>query len=733
MQSLNRAIGWLLDVFIQDDKAIILIRTDKGDVLSLCDNYHPSFYIMPQTNEAGNALIKILQAVPNIIRISFENKYTVLGVASKECLLHVVIDKASTFDEILNTVELLPQVKALYTVDLLHVQRYIFTKLNVAPTSKVAVKYRLNGEEKWLDSIKTIDDSNEILPPPFTIFLFNIEIKKSPFTLIPNCTPIKCIKIRLDDEEITLKGGELHILKKLLSLLNDQDPDFLVCSDPHHTINHLLHRFRLLGLLPQIGRDDLTPPWMNTSLSNGFKERVVLDYAYFRAFGIVGLVERARFSVLPPRLAYSWTANRIIDSRNCYELIKRGYVIPKNVGYYIYIRTLEEVFVYDRGSLILPPKIGVVHENIAELDFESEYPNLIVSKGLSYETVTSNDVIKNEDALLPYITKLFLDRRLRFKRLRKTLNKSSQEWLWCEQRQLALKSILVCLYGTSGCCWNRFGNVLCFEAINKYSRAALIETKNFIQRKDFEIIYADTDSIFIKKKHATREDYEHIAQEISQHTGLPIALDHHYKFLLLLPLQSGPSGQMNAQKHYFGILTNHELLTRGIECRRHDCPLFIKTFQENLIKILFDVETLEDVYSVGYKRALNYISKTIDVLMRKKVPIGELIVSKTLRKTSSEYTKLYPHVSAAINLIRRGKVVKKRETIDFVYVNTRRHNPLRRVVPIDIYGKTYYDSEKYRNMVFSASETILSTFGFSRHQLKLDSSVTLYKGFIMKR
>ena len=119
--------------------------------------------------------------------------------------------------------------------------------------------------------------------------------------------------------------------------------------------------------------------------------------------------------------------------------------------------------------------------------------------------------------------------------------------------------------------------------------------------------------------------------------------------------------------------------------------------------------------------------------MRKKVPIGELIISKTLRKTSSEYTKLYPHVSAAINLIRRGKVVKKRETIDFVYVNTRRHNPLRRVVPIDIYGKTYYDSEKYRNMVFTASETILSTFGFSRHQLKLGSSITLSKGFIMKR
>lgn len=58
--------------------------------------------------------------------------------------------------------------------------------------------------------------------------------------------------------------------------------------------------------------------------------------------------------------------------------------------------------------------------------------------------------------------------------------------------------------------------------------------------------------------------------------------------------------------------------------------------------------------------------------------------------------------------------MKRGETVDFVYVNTRRHNTLRRVASIDLYGKEYYDSEKYRNMILTASETILSTFGFSR-------------------
>jgi DNA polymerase elongation subunit (family B) len=155
--------------------------------------------------------------------------------------------------------------------------------------------------------------------------------------------------------------------------------------------------------------------------------------------------------------------------------------------------------------------------------------------------------------------------------------------------------------------------------------------------------------------------------------------------------------------------------------------MFIKRFQEALIHRLFDVETVEEVYSVGYKRALAYLFKTIDRVMCKKISIKELIVSKTLHKPTTEYTKFYPHVSASITLNQQGKMAKKGETIDFVYVNTTRRNPFRRVVPIDLYDNTYYDSEKYRTMVLDASETVLSSFGFSRHHTTFKSSIVSTK------
>src|SRR6187200_2792868 len=158
--------------------------------------------------------------------------------------------------------------------------------------------------------------------------------------------------------------------------------------------------------------------------------------------------------------------------------------------------------------MIISPQIGL-HENVVSLDYESEYANLIVNHNLSYETVTlqqekglgiavSND---NKKGLLPTVVEKFLKRRLYFKRLIKEFPKESMESLWCEQRVDSLKNILVCLYGTTGSIWNRYGNVLAFEEINKISREILIKTKDIVQQLGYELVYADTDSVFLKRKY----------------------------------------------------------------------------------------------------------------------------------------------------------------------------------------------------------------------------------------
>ena len=713
---MNREVGWILDTYVQNEKAVIWLRSERGKALKLIDSYSPRFYIRTRNEEGGRTLFQRLQDLPHVKGIVFVEKYTVLGDDKRRKLLCVTLDGISKYKQLVTAIESSPHVKVLYNTDLLHVQRYLFTKLRVAPMSKVEIEY--DAQQK-INSVEPVDDSKDVAIPPFTVLLFDVHADPSFLPPDPQRDPITTLEVKCGSEEEVLRGGEQVILEQFASLVKGYDPEFLICPQSRKTINYLFERVRRLKLDLRFGRDGRSCERITRPIPYGLLGRVVLDYEYYESYGIAGLVERTRFSFLPPGIASRWTANRIIDSRNCYELLKRGYVIPKNTGYYKYVRTVAEAVDRDRGGLIFAPKIGMMYENVAELDFESQYPHLIVHDGLSYETLTPQGLIARDDALLPHVTRQFLDRRLWFKRLRKTYDKRSQERRWCEQRQLALKMILVCLYGTSGCCWNRFGNVRCFEEINRRSREILVKTKNFVQQRGFEAVYADTDSIFVKEKGATKEDYNGLCGEIHQHVGLPIALDHHYKYLLFLPLESDPSGNTGAQKHYFGILTNGELVTRGIETRRHDCPPFIKKFQNKLIQTLFDAKTSDEVYGVGYRNAVNFIDETIDKLMNREVSPTELVISKILRKPLSERVRMFPHVSAAVNLSQQGKAIKGGDVVGFVYVNARHRNPLRRVAPIEIYDSEYYDREKYRALVLDAAETVLSTFGFSRRQFEV--------------
>ena len=115
--------------------------------------------------------------------------------------------------------------------------------------------------------------------------------------------------------------------------------------------------------------------------------------------------------------------------------------------------------------------------------------------------------------------------------------------------------------------WNRFGNVLAFEEIDRLSREVLIKTKDIVQGLGYQLVYADTDSVFIKKKDSAR-DYNDVIDTLSKETGLSISVDYHYKFLVLLPLEADET--IEVLKHYFGITFDNELVVRGIEIRRHD-------------------------------------------------------------------------------------------------------------------------------------------------------------------
>jgi len=285
----------------------------------------------------------------------------------------------------------------------------------------------------------------------------------------------------------------------------------------------------------------------------------------------------------------------------------------------------------------------------------------------------------------------------------------------CEQRADTLKKILVCLYGTTGSYWNRYGNVLAFEQINKRSREILLKTKDIVQEFGFELIYADTDAAFLHKHKASKIEYERLGEIISNETGLALSLEYHYKFLVLLPLEADE--KLEALKHYFGITYDGELVTRGIETRRHDSPNFIKDFQTELLYTLFDADSSTEITERSLENALFCVTKTIDKIMTGEIDPADLIISKQLRMDITKYRSLFPHVAAAIQLSKiNGKTPSKGDIIEYIYTDSQHQNPLNRVVTIasDNNFGLDYDREKYKEMLLDASETTLGIFGFDR-------------------
>jgi DNA polymerase I len=494
-----------------------------------------------------------------------------------------------------------------------------------------------------------------------------------------------------EEEEILFEGEEGPILKQFCDYVQKEDPDILVSTNK--LLDHLLARMSMYGL--DLGREC------------GTHGRVCMDS---ESFHLPALIERARFGFLPLQLASRYGMNRLIHGRNCYELIQRGFVIPsrgesKNPEP---IRTLEEIYAKDKGGMIFSPQVGL-HENVVVLDYENEYANLILQHNLSYETEN------HEKGLLPLVLERVLNRRIFFKNLQESFPVNSNEWILCEQRIDTLKNILVSLYGTSGSFWNRFANVKTFEEINRLSREILIKTKDTVQENGFELLYADTDSVFLKKIGAPIEEYENIKDILAREIGIPISVEQYYKFLVLLPIEA--SERMEALKHYFGITHDGELITRGIETRRNDAPNFIKGFQTELLYTLFDCNNSTKVVSQGYENALLVITRTIVKIMIGEIQLQDLVVTKKLGQEIDKYRSLFPHVCAAIQLASEGKSTTVGEEVDYIYTDSHHTNPLYRVIPREFVEQKHtfdYDKEKYRDMLLESAETVLGYFGFDR-------------------
>jgi len=263
--------------------------------------------------------------------------------------------------------------------------------------------------------------------------------------------------------------------------------------------------------------------------------------------------------------------------------------------------------------------------------------------------------------------------------------------------------MLVVVYGYSGCYANRFANVRVFQEINRQARRAMVTALRTAQAHGYSVVYGPFDSIFVKRRDASRDDYACLAQTITEATGLPMRLDRHFTYLVLLTKTTDP--QVVVANRYYGKLTDGSLFYRGIELRRHDTPPYINQMQRAMMDAMFSHRDAGTVEREGVPEARRIADEARRNVEQGRVDPLELVISKRLRRDLKEYRARQPHIVAAM-------LGADKDMAEYILLNVENANPFTRVMPASLVdpGHSYYDKKKYSELVRRAAWNLLRPF-----------------------
>lgn len=345
--------------------------------------------------------------------------------------------------------------------------------------------------------------------------------------------------------------------------------------------------------------------------------------------------------LLIDRLALSTAA---FDFLYLPKLHRMGFVAPNR------IEILREDA--STGGLVIEPKAGL-HENVAIFDFKSLYPTLMMTFKIDplgrMLGETSDDVVTtptdhrfdNKRHILPELLSSLMDQRSEAKQAR---NKPLSQ---------AIKILMNSFYGILGSVRCRFYHSDLPDAITQTGHYILKEAMAFFDSKDLEVIYGDTDSIFVKfPKDVEASEQARYARELNLildkkiletfkvESKLECEFEKNFSKIYFSKMRSGSGG--GAKKRYVGI-TKGKIEFTGMEVVRSDWTKLAKIFQTQIYENFFN--------NIEITNYIKVFIKDLEAGLYDDC----LVYTKRLSKPPSEYTKNIPiHVKAALLINHTG-------------------------------------------------------------------------------
>jgi DNA polymerase elongation subunit (family B) len=271
-----------------------------------------------------------------------------------------------------------------------------------------------------------------------------------------------------------------------------------------------------------------------------------------------------------------------------------------------------------------------------------------------------------------------------------------------KQRRAALKWLLVCCFGYTGYKNARFGKIEAHEAINALAREKLLVAKETAEARGYRVLHALVDSLYAQKEDATREDYENLSREIEQRTGLPMALEAVYRYVVFLPSKQSP--EIPVPNRFFGVPEKGELKVRGLECRKHDTPPLVARMQREALGVLAEAHDFQS-YGRKLEEAREVLARYLARLEAGSINLEELVINRRLTRSPHDYKQASATAIAAKQLERAGVKLRPGETLQYIITDAQAELPDDRVRAWTLWeGWHGYDVKKYQEALREAFE-----------------------------
>lgn len=316
------------------------------------------------------------------------------------------------------------------------------------------------------------------------------------------------------------------------------------------------------------------------------------------------------------------------------------------------------------GGYVMESVPGI-HKNVVVLDFKSLYPSIIKTFNVDPAALALGPAAKNP--IVGYDGGLFSRELGILPTLVTTLWQARDKAKSDNNQALsqAIKIIMNSFYGVLGTIGCRFFDSRLVSSITKRGHEIIIQSKTYIESKNYRVIYGDTDSLFVLLDDIAEDKVAACASEIAQELNewwreklrreqsiesyLEIEFETHFRKFFMPTVRGSEAG---SKKRYAGLVGSDKLVFKGLESVRSDWSPIARDFQKVLYGKVFHEEPFED-----------YIKSTVQGLLESD-STANLVIRKRLRRKLDAYVKnIPPHVQAA----RKAEQIRAQKGLSSLY------------------------------------------------------------------